>query len=283
MEKLAALEATASSTAWNYCGERLAVGTGEGAIQVWEKERGGGGSSFSCIHKWQAYNGPVVKIIWGSPEYGDVVASSSTDGNISLWEEIEENDQSTWRKCTQFEEPHTAALDFQFGNCLTGLKLVVAWADGRVKVYDMLDTLDLKQWQLQADFLNDIVVDGKSERRSYSAASIAWRPPVSSIQQPIFALAYRSNSLLHNVAKVWEFLDAYQRWSPVAELRAPGEEGDSVNSLSWATNIGRPYELIAVGSSCAVLIWHLEFSQIAGEKPIARRVARLTEHNGMAS
>ena len=36
-------------------------------------------------------------------------------------------------------------LDIQFGNYVSGLELVAAYADGHVKIYESLDTLELKR------------------------------------------------------------------------------------------------------------------------------------------
>lgn len=39
----------------------------------------------------QAHQGAVVKLVWAPSEYGDVLACCSPDGEISVWEEIEES------------------------------------------------------------------------------------------------------------------------------------------------------------------------------------------------
>ena len=41
-----------------------------------------------CDLSIQAHDGPVLKVVWAPPEYGDVVVSSSTSGSVSLWEEV---------------------------------------------------------------------------------------------------------------------------------------------------------------------------------------------------
>ncbi len=38
----------------------------------------------------QAHNGPVLKVVWAPPEFGDMVVSCSTDGCVTLWEEVAE-------------------------------------------------------------------------------------------------------------------------------------------------------------------------------------------------
>lgn len=38
----------------------------------------------------KVHEGNIVKIVWVPPEYGDAVACISTDGIVSLWEEVVE-------------------------------------------------------------------------------------------------------------------------------------------------------------------------------------------------
>jgi hypothetical protein len=52
-------------------------------------------------------------------------------------------------------------------------------------------------------------------------------------------------------------MDVYQCGHPIAVSAAPGIDIDQVYASSWASNIGRPYELIA-NRSKRVSIWHIE-------------------------
>eukprot|EP00249_Psilotum_nudum_P014002 c24614_g1_i1 orf=60-1028(+) len=266
-------------TSWNYCGDRMVAGTAEGVLQIWDEDTTGS-RALACTSTWKAHAGPVVRVVWAPPVFGDVVASCSMDGTISMWEEIEEGSlPCSWRLCANLKEYSTPVLDIQFGNC-SGLKLVAAYADGFVRVYETLDILGLKQWQLQAQFQNVTDLSGKFGVCTFSSASISWRPPVHGIQQPVFAVGYRSTALQFAVAKVWEFIEVHQRWNCTVELTAPDELNMPVNYISWAPNIGRPYELIAVASGNGVSIWNIDFSTVSHGSISPKRVARL---NGFES
>lgn len=281
MEKtIVSMEEGIHCNAWNYSGERMAGGHVDGSVHIFSSHEAGD-SQFTCTNRWKAHTGSVVKIAWAPPEYGDVIASCSMDGTISLWEEVEADSESCkWRLCYKFQDGPVAALDIQFGNCVLGLKLVVAYADGHVKIYESLDTLELKRWQLQAEFQNVSNVVERFGKCSCLTASIAWKPQASAIQQPAFILGFNSNLPQFNAAKIWEFMDVHQRWHPIAELVAPGEDADQVYAISWAPNIGRPYELIAIASSKGVSIWHIELDSSTNEKPLLNRVALLSGHHG---
>lgn len=266
--------------AWNHSGSRMAAASRDGFIHVFNSDENAH-SPFTCTFKWKAHNGSIVKVVWAPPEYGDVVAACCMDGTISLWEEVKEGTEAcNWRLCNHFREATVPALGIQFGNCITGLKLVAAYADGHAKVYESLDSLELRRWRLQAEFQNVSNAVERFGKCSCLTASIAWKPYTNAIQQPTFILGFNSNLPHFNVAKIWQYLEVHQRWQPIAEFAAPGEDGEQVHAISWAPNIGRPYELIAIAGSRGVSIWHIELVSENNERPLLNRVATLSGHDG---
>ncbi|XP_068635145.1 protein SEH1-like isoform X2 [Aristolochia californica] len=279
MEKhLIALDKGATCSAWNYCSLRMAAGATDGTVSIYDSPEQGS-PSFVRSFKWKAHEKPVVKLQWVPPEYGDAVACICADGTVSLWEEIEE-DTLMWKLCKVFEGSGTQALDLQFGVTATNLKLVIAYSDGHVKVYELLDPLELNKWQLQAEFQNVIDSVSRFVKPSCSSASIAWIPQRGANHQSSFALGFNSDLPQFNSSKVWEFDEAYQRWLPVADLALPGESDDPVSAIGWAPNIGRPYEVLAVATTKGITIWHLKLnSETDGRLPV-EKVALLSGHDG---
>jgi len=93
------MEAGIHCNAWNYYGERMVGDHADSSIHIFDSDKSGD-SQFTCTSKWKAHNGSMVKIVWAPPEYGDVIASCSMDGTISLWEEVEpEFESCKWRLC----------------------------------------------------------------------------------------------------------------------------------------------------------------------------------------
>lgn len=222
-----------------------------------------------------------MKIVWVPPEYGDAVACICSDGTLSLWEEvIEDTEALQWKLCKCFEHNSNQVLDIQFGIFLTSLRLVTAYSDGHVKVYELLDVLDLKNWQLQAEYQNVIDSVSKFGKASCSSASISWNPRTGESQQLSFVLGFNSDVPQLNSSKVWEFDQDHQRWLPVAELALPGDEGDQVYSVAWAQNIGRPYEVIAVATHKGIAIWHLGSNPDPDGRLSVEKVALLSGHEG---
>uniref|UniRef100_A0A251V7J7 WD40/YVTN repeat-like-containing domain-containing protein n=1 Tax=Helianthus annuus TaxID=4232 RepID=A0A251V7J7_HELAN len=108
----------------------------------------------------------------------------------------------------------------------------IAYSSGLVKVYEILDSTELDNWQLQ-------------------------NPQRSETLPTSFVLGFNSDTPQLNSPKVSEFDQDHQRWLPVAELAEPDDNGDRVCALAWAPNIGRPYELIAVATSNGLSIWKM--------------------------
>ncbi|GLT78121.1 hypothetical protein SLA2020_496670 [Shorea laevis] len=283
MEKpVATLERGTTCSSWNYCGERLAAGSDDGSVSVFDS-REPSSSSLRSSSKFKAHEIGIVKIVWVPPEYGDAIACICADGALSIWEEVVEDVGTQllqWKKCKCFKSSSSKALDVHFGVTGRSLKMVTACSDGHVKVYELMDPLELKNWQLQAEFQN--VIDSVSSFRKASCVSacVSWNPLKGENQESSFVVGFNSNTPQLNSSKVWEFDPAHQRWLPVAELASAGDKGDQVYSVTWAPNIGRPFELIAVASQKGIAIWHLGITPDLDGRLSVEKVALLSGHGG---
>lgn len=266
-------------TAWNYSGQRLVAGLDDGTVVIYDSTDPAS-STFISTSRFKARESCITKVVWVPPEYGDAVACISDDGTLSLWEEVaEDTEEHHWKMRKCFDGNTSQVLDVQFGDGQTCLKLVAACSDGQVKIYELLDTLELEKWQLQAEFQNVIDLVSKFGNATCLSASISWNPQRSEGHQSSFVLGFSSNTPALNSPKVWEFDLDHQRWLPVAELSLPDNQGDEVYAVSWAPNIGRPYELIAVANQKGISIWHLESNPGPDGRLATHNVAMLSSHD----
>ncbi|KAG7598401.1 hypothetical protein ISN44_As06g026620 [Arabidopsis suecica] len=65
-----------------------------------------------------------------------------------------------WKLCKSMKNKSSQVLDVQFGVSRKSLKMVAAYSDGYLRVFELLNLLELKNWQLQAEFQN--VIDSLS-------------------------------------------------------------------------------------------------------------------------
>ncbi|XP_061374135.1 protein SEH1 [Gastrolobium bilobum] len=281
-KELCTLENGTTCSSWNYSGMRLAAGSADGTLSVFDFRDPPSSSSIHSTFKFRVHEGNIVKIIWVPPEYGDAVACISADGILSLWEEVAEDSQPLqWKICKSFGSSSSKVLDVQFGISLTSLKMVAAYSDGHLRVYELLDRLELRNWQLQAEFQNVIESVSAFGKALCLTASISWNPQKGGSQESSFLIGFNSNTAELNSCKVWEFDQAHQRWIPVAELALPEDKGDQVYAVAWAPNIGRPYEIIAVATHKGLGIWHLGLNPDYNRRLPVERVALLSGHEGM--
>ncbi|GMH26719.1 hypothetical protein Nepgr_028562 [Nepenthes gracilis] len=281
MEKsVATLDKGTICSSWNYCYQRLATGSIDGMLAIFDSYDPDS-SVFNCSSRTKVHKGIIVKVVWVPPEFGDAVACICSDGALSLWEEVSEDGHSVqWKLCKCFQSKSGRVLDIQFGLSSTSLKLVAAYSDGYIKVYELQDPLELKNWQLQADFQNVIDSVSKFGKVSCSSASVSWIPQRCERQQLSFVLGYNSDAPQLNSSKVWEFDQAHQRWLPVAELALPSGNADQVYAVAWAPNIGRPYEIIAVATQKGLAIWHVGLHPDADGRLSVEVAALLSGHGG---
>ncbi|KAL3362413.1 hypothetical protein AABB24_015016 [Solanum stoloniferum] len=273
------LDEGTTCTAWNYSGHRLAAGSTDGTLSVFDSTDPAS-SVFNCSSKFKVHESSIVKVVWAPPEYGDVVACICADGSLLLWEEVvEDSELLQWKLCKCFDRISSQVLDVQFGVSQTSLKLVAAYSDGQVKVFELLDPFELKNWQLQAEFQNVIESVSKFGNVSCRSASIAWNPLKGEIQQSSFVLGFDSDTPHLNSSKVWEFDQDHQRWLPVAELALPADKADPVSTVAWAPNIGRPYELIAVATCKEIALWHVGSNPDSDGRLSVEKVAMLSTHD----
>ncbi|GJN18361.1 hypothetical protein PR202_gb05514 [Eleusine coracana subsp. coracana] len=192
--------------------------------------------------KWQAHEHAILNVVWLPSEYGDAIACVCSDGTLSLWEEVA--------------------------------------VDGQVKVFELLDSLELDRWQLQAEFQNIADPVSRFGKPACTSASLAWNPRRGGSQQASFAIGFNSDSPHFNCCKIWEFEEAHQRWLPLVELGSPDDKGDAVCAVAWAPNIGRPYEIIAVATCKAIAIWYVGLNSDSDGGPSTENVAVLSGHDG---
>ncbi|KAI5000704.1 hypothetical protein ZWY2020_010663 [Hordeum vulgare] len=179
-----------------------------------------------------------------------------------------------WRKCKFFEGGSSHILNVQFGLLLSSLKMVVAYSDGQVKVYELLDSLELDKWQLQAELQNITDPVSRIGKPACISASIAWSPRRGEGQQASFAIGFSSDSPNFNSCK------KLTSWLPVIELGSPEDKGERVHAVAWAPNIGRPYEMIAVATCKGIAVWRVGFNLESDGRLSTENVAVLPGHNG---
>ena len=101
---------------------------------------------------WKAHLGPVWRVSWAHPEFGQLLASCSLDRNVNVWEEQENVDRtgrvvSRWHKRAQLGDALDSVNDVRFAPRHLGLKVAAGSSDGLVRVYEAVDVMNLAHWE----------------------------------------------------------------------------------------------------------------------------------------
>jgi WD40 repeat protein len=131
--------------AYDYYGTRIATAASDHRIKIWAQtpsqgsSSGGGGggaasllspeATWTCQAAWKAHYGPVWRVAWAHPEFGQILASCSFDHTVHIWEEQEAVDDagkvvSRWHQRAQLGDARASVNDVAFAPRHLGLKLV---------------------------------------------------------------------------------------------------------------------------------------------------------------
>ena len=219
---------------YNFHGTRLAVCTSSQAISIWARD---GGQLTESTRIKNAHSGPIWRLDWAHPEFGEVIASCSEDRTISVWS----SQGGVWKKrATLTDSPH-AVTDVQFAPRAFGLKFAACTADGVVRVYEASDPLNLSVWEVE-DFST---VDKSTGQAGCSALS--W---CTSSEVERLGVVGQAGRL-----RIYE---RKNRWVLIAEREAT-EGGAPLKDCAWAPNLCRDSDWIATcGDAETVTVWALK-------------------------
>lgn len=120
---------------FDWFGKRIAIVTKNQRISIyklvndkWEKEY----DELDTKH-----NGPIWKIKWAHPSFGNIIATCSYDKTIAIWEEKKKNltESKTWERIHNIGNFGDSIEDIKFAPSRHEFVLASACADGKVTVH----------------------------------------------------------------------------------------------------------------------------------------------------
>jgi len=139
----------------DYYGQRVAAASADNMVYIWDVADG----QQKVTGQLKGHEGPVWKVSWAHPRFGNVVASCSYDMKVIVWKEV---NPGNWQ-IAHMDSSHTASVnDVEFCPAEYGLRLACASSDGTVSIL----TYDNGQWLRQAFSANT----GGSQALSWAPA-----------------------------------------------------------------------------------------------------------------
>lgn len=323
---------------FDYYGRRFATASGDRSVRIWDLNPDGMWDS-NVNNEWQAHRGPVHRISWAHPEFGQLIATAgagelvffvsckmciidmcwdyysyissliiSSDHAVIIWEEreggfnslatpersadgfldthhhhsaggggsasssvsavegttttIPTTTTSRWVSKATLSDARRAVSDVEFAPRHLGLRLASASADGIVRIYEAIDSMNLNHWKLEAEIEESIEEDGGDGSRSHGGGSqghhhtaaenassnenmgascLSWC--TGRFEPATLVVGYSSGRV-----SVIRYDDDKRSWLEI--IRLPGHATSrgvprGVLDVSWAPNVGRSFHLIA--------------------------------------
>ncbi|KAH9040554.1 WD40 repeat-like protein [Lactarius hengduanensis] len=286
-----------TDAAYDFYGVRLATCSLDHRIKIWQLDESDG--TWTAVADWKAHGAAVTKLSWAHPEFGSVLASSSFDRTVKVWEEIpaENTDQpQTNGASTAANGPGTRWLEravladakgtvraVEFAPHQLGLKLATIASDNHLRVYECPEVPALTNWTLaqEAD-VPALPSTSTSRPHTYAAPTPTHVSGTPAADASLGAggreadggcrsLGVRSNTWGEVLATAAAIVPIVPVARPITLLSldppAYGIAPYAVTSVAWATSCGRSYHLVATGSRDGhVRIWKLRPSSLDEER-----------------
>jgi len=121
----------------DYYGQRLATGSSDFVVRVFEVV----GQEQKLQAELKGHTGPVWRVAWAHPKFGNLLASASYDGKMNIWREA----QGSWQ--TVYSAQHEGSVNaVAWAPHSYGAVLAAACADGSVSIF----SLNNNQWVREA-------------------------------------------------------------------------------------------------------------------------------------
>ncbi|KAJ5077511.1 protein sec13 [Anaeramoeba ignava] len=232
-------EDTIHDAQMDYYGKKLATCSSDKIIKIFKI------TDNEQIHvaDLKGHEGPVWAVSWCHPRFGVMLASCSHDRRVIIWKEID-SENNIWQKEYEYLEHKSSVNSISWSPQEYGLNLACGSSDSMVSIL----TFSGEQWTHK-----------KFKAHQIGCNSVSWAPfnPTGSLitsgednTTPTLRLVTGG---CDHLVKIWVYLQKEKEWK--FECNLEGHE-NWVRSVSWAPNIGLPFQTIA---SCSqdkkVIIW----------------------------
>jgi nucleoporin SEH1 len=195
------------------------------------------GAVWMLSDSWKAHDSTIVKVVFASPEFGQVIASCSYDSTVRIFEEDAQeapNSGKRWKRRAIISDFHGALYDIAFAPPHLGLKLAAIDSDGMFHVHAAPDPNNLTQWESLVP--EESLITKQASKNRQSSFALSWCP--SMFFKEYIAVSAQDSAYIYERSG----LGKYKR---VAQF--PSSNG-LIRDIAWAPSMGRQFQLIALAS-----------------------------------
>ena len=251
--------------AFDHYGRRIATCSGDRTVKIWDLDENGEWTSSTDGSEWKAHNSGVTSLSWGHPEFGQILATSGSDGLAIVWEERAEarggaaamataateattdvnmrmgmgmggvQNHGRWKERAKLSHSKKGLSCVKFAPRHLRLLLATGSADGMVRIYEAVEVTNLTQWLLKTSI--KVEPDSSSD---LGVTCLDWCTGKS--DPPTIVVGGSSGNV-----NVYRYSDASKNWNLYLQLEGHLNPRRGVLDVSWSPDIGRTYHLV---SSC---------------------------------
>lgn len=221
----------------NFYGDRIATCSADSYVKVWDRVD----SEWRISATWKSTKGPVSRVAWAPPEFGQLIAVAALNNVIFIEEDDTDSEKPQWLdKYTQSDQNENITA-IGFGPPHLGLLLAMSTITKGVKIFECKDLLNFRCWDMVGTVQD---TDGSG------CTCFAWCSSV--FAEMMIATGCRKRHLVRITA-----YNSNTGWEPIAEMSGHSED---IIDIAWAPDSGRSYHLLASVSSDALIMWKVEIS-----------------------
>ncbi|KIY47304.1 WD40 repeat-like protein [Fistulina hepatica ATCC 64428] len=174
-----------TDVAYDFYGIRLATCSLDQRIKVWALDQQSG--TWSVEDDWKAHDAAVSKLSWAHPEFGSLIASSSFDRTVRVWEQTSPSQTPDPKASANGIQPSTGrwveralltdargtVRGVEFAPHHFGLKLASVASDNYVRIYECLEQPGVSSWQLTEEIDLQTSVSSGGQSRAPNTHALA--------------------------------------------------------------------------------------------------------------
>lgn len=258
---------------YDFYGRRMATCSSDQSVQVWDMDSEG---EWKQTAHWKTHSGSVWRVTWAHPEFGQVLATCSFDRTVAIWEEHVADKKSSgqsggethWVHRASLVDSRTSVNDAKFAPRHLGLMLATCSTDGKLRIYEAPDVMNLSQWPLMH------VLSCKP-----STSCLSWNP--SRAHRPMIVIGTDDpGQVASSRLQIFEYSEETRKWDNIHSI--VGVVFDPIHDVIFAPNLGRTHHILAVASKDVDILQIVPNGvDVAGHTKLEVRHPAQLDHQGI--
>lgn len=268
---------------FDWYARKLAVSSSDGKIKIYSKYSD---SKWKLNYDFRAHDDIVNKVKWAHPDFGSILATSSYDKTVIIWEEPKVNslfqqqdspdliENKPWIVRAKLSDSKEVIEDIKFAPKYKGLLLATASSDGFFRIYEAPDIMNLGSWQIRST--NKVNQNGinafswSQNNLNPLMLAIGCKDSESQIKKQLAhggKITEEKSKSIHNDNLLMIYKETEDEWKLLKYMSYPNpsektldfQHKQTVNDVAWGPVLGRSFDVLASCGKEGIFVWYLRF------------------------